>query len=207
MDNAVGFYWTLPVTWAQFTDLPSDIEGAAASSQTIRYQMEVIRRYAKNYGYDLVKEEVFMEVAPDRGSALVRSSLGKIEALCREQDATILIVDFSLVQNWRRHGYMDEWFEQTETPVVRIPPDQLLSAEWSFDPAAHFEDWRERHYRWSATKPEREEYARARATVLKAAGLSYPAIALKLNSEQTPSPTGKPWGESNVRAFLKKHAG
>ena len=42
--RAVGFYWTLPVPWAGFTDLPTDVDEAAAQSRTIRYQRDLIRR-------------------------------------------------------------------------------------------------------------------------------------------------------------------
>ena len=68
MRNAVGFYWTLPVPWAGFTKLPKDIEEAAKASRTIRYQCELIRRYARDNGYRLVDEKVFLEIEPDRGS-------------------------------------------------------------------------------------------------------------------------------------------
>ena len=36
MRNAVGFYWTLPVPWAGFVELPEDIDAAAKASRTIR---------------------------------------------------------------------------------------------------------------------------------------------------------------------------
>ena len=41
--NAVGFYWTLPVPWAGFTDLPKDIDAAVKASRTIRYQVQRVR--------------------------------------------------------------------------------------------------------------------------------------------------------------------
>ena len=44
--NAVGFYWTLPVPWAGFTSLPKAVDDAAKLSRTIRYQRDLIRRYA-----------------------------------------------------------------------------------------------------------------------------------------------------------------
>ncbi len=206
MDKAVGFYWTLPVTWANFVDLPSDVDEAAKSSRTIRYQMELIRRYAKTHGYDLIREEVFIEIAPDRGSALIADSLNAIEKACREQEATVLIVDFSQVQNWRRHGFMDDWFHKTDLKVIKLDPDPLITAEWSFDPHKHFSEWRQRQFEWMSSKPEREALALEKARKLRSGGMSHSAVADALNDEETPSPSGRMWSESNVRAFLKKHS-
>ncbi len=206
MDKAVGFYWTLPVTWANFVDLPSDVDEAAKSSRTIRYQTEMIRRHAKTHGYDLIREEIFIEIAPDRGSALIEDSLKVIEKACREQDATVLIVDFSQVQNWRRHGFMNEWFRKSDLKIEKLDPDPLITAGWSFDPSKHFAEWRERQSKWMSSKPEREAIALERARHLKLAGLSHSALANALNAEETPSPSGKMWSESNVRALLKKHS-
>ncbi|CUJ83577.1 hypothetical protein PH7735_00280 [Shimia thalassica] len=204
MTKAVGFYWTLPVTWAQFTDLPSDVEAAAAESNTIRYQMQMIRRYAKDHGFGLIREEVFLEISPDRGSVHIQDSLEALEDTCNAADATILIVDFSMVQNWRGHGYLDSWFEKTDIPFIRIPPDPLLTADWSFDPGVHFGKWRKRHTEWMGSKLEREAAASHRALELKAKGLGVSAVAKQLNTEKIASSTGKPWTESNLRAFLKK---
>lgn len=206
MDKAVGFYWTLPVTWANFVDLPSEVETAAKSSRTIRYQMEMIRRYAKTHGYDLIREEIFIEIAPDRGSALIQDSLNAIEKECREQDATVLIVDFSQVQNWRRHGFMDDWFHKTDLKIDKLDPDPLITAEWSFYPQKHFSEWKERQFEWISSKPEREAVALARAKELKSSGLSFSAVADALNAAETPSLSGKRWSESGVRGFLKKHS-
>ncbi len=53
---AVGFYWTLPVPWAGFTELPKDVDRAAEFSRTIRYQREIIRRYAREHHLQLIHE-------------------------------------------------------------------------------------------------------------------------------------------------------
>lgn len=65
--NAVGFYWTLPVPWIGFTELPDAVEEVAKVSMTIRYQMHMIRRHAEESRLPLVHEAVYMEVSPDRG--------------------------------------------------------------------------------------------------------------------------------------------
>nr|WP_254430800.1 recombinase family protein [Ruegeria arenilitoris] len=55
------------------------------------------------------------------------------------------------------------------------------------------------------SKHEREAFALRRSLELQETGLSVNAIAEQLNIEKTPSPTGKPWRESNLRTFMKKH--
>ena len=87
--NAVGFYWTLPVPWAGFTTLPAGIDDAAAVSMTIRYQRDAIRRHAKSEGFQLIHEEVFFEIEPDRGSDIITEPLAKVEKICREHDAVL----------------------------------------------------------------------------------------------------------------------
>src|SRR5262245_44213168 len=92
--NAVGFYWTLPVSWAGVVKLPKDVDRAAKLSKTIRYQRDRIRSYAANNGYRLLHEEVFIELNPDRGSDYILDSLGKVEALCKTQVAMLMFVSF-----------------------------------------------------------------------------------------------------------------
>lgn len=84
--KAVGFYWTLPVPWVGFSGLSENIEEAAQQSRTIRYQMERVRSWAADEGYELVKEEVFLELAPDRGGEHVVPPLDKLAAFCRARD-------------------------------------------------------------------------------------------------------------------------
>ena len=105
--NAVGFYWTLPVPWAGFISLPNEIDEAAKVSRTIRYQRDLIRRYAKDEGYRLIYEEVFLEIEPDRGSDLILEPLRKVKKICHDQDAILLFVDFWGVQRWRAHGGLE----------------------------------------------------------------------------------------------------
>ncbi len=78
MRNAVGFYWTLPVPWAGFTELPTDIDAAAGASRTIGYQRALIRRHAKAEKLNLIREEVFLEIEPDRGSRSIHAPLNRL---------------------------------------------------------------------------------------------------------------------------------
>ena len=68
MQNYIGFYWTLPVPWAGFRDLPNDADEASGLSRTIRYQRDRVRRWVKEEKGELIDETVFLETEPDRGS-------------------------------------------------------------------------------------------------------------------------------------------
>ena len=202
MRNAVGFYWTLPVPWAGFTTLPAQIDEAAAVSTTIRYQRDAIRRHAKNEGYQLVHEEVFLEIEPDRGSDIIREPLAKVAKICREHDAVLLYVEFSQVQGWRSHAPMQKWSQTYSIQTDPVFPDEIVMDGQMFDPHEHFSDWREKQARWISNKAKRSENAYARAQDLVAAGLKKPEIAKRLNTENIPSLSGKPWTSDNLGKFL-----
>lgn len=204
MRNAVGFYWTLPVPWAGFTELPKDIDAAAKASRTIRYQRELIRRHAKENSHQLVEEQVFLEIAPDRGSRYVLDALRPLEAICRQKHAVLLYVDFSEVQGWRGHGPLSDWESHTRIEVQTVYPDEIQIDGGSFDPHRHFADWRERQQAWTAGKEERIARAVDAATRLRVAGRTYKEIAEMLNANDVRSATGKPWSEDGIRDLLKK---
>lgn len=200
--QAVGFYWTLPVPWAGFTKLPDRIDEAAEASRTILYQREAIRRYAKDQRYQLIHEEVFLEIEPDRGSEVIHAPLNKVEKICRAHGAVLLFVDFSAVQGWRSHGPMADWSERTKIAVEPVPPDELRINGKPFDPHAHFGEWRKQQQAWTAGKPARAALALARARELRDQRLSYRRIAETLNAEDLPNMSGKPWSADNLRKFL-----
>jgi len=199
---AVGFYWTLPVPWAGFTELPDEIEAAAKASRTIRYQREAIRRHAKDQGYTLIAEKVFLEISPDRGSDIIREPLSKIESICRRQDAVLLFVDFSEVQGWRSHAPMRQWSLQTRIAVEPIYPDEILIDGKMFDPHVHFADWRDKQQSWSSRKSERTAIALDLARKMRSQGQSYPTIAEALLANNLYSATGKAWTADTVRKLL-----
>ncbi len=201
--KAVGFYWTLSVPWLGFTTLPRNIDQAAEASRTIRYQRDAIRRHAKDNGYDLVHEETFLEIAPDRGSDLVEGPLERVAAICRLHDAVVLYVDFSEVQGWRSHAPLHHHSERLGLQLEPIWPNSLpIAGAPDFDPSAHFAQWRERQHEWIKAKPARATAARARAAALREQGLKNPAIAEALNAEGIPSLTGKAWTADSLRKFL-----
>jgi hypothetical protein len=201
---AVGFYWTLPAPWAGFTDLPDDIDEAAAASRTIRYQRELIRRYAAGEGFRLIREQVFLELEPDRGSDQILGPLEEVEAICLKEAAVLLYVEFAELGGWRRHHYLVDWARRERREPIEILPIYPSPLEVSgFDPHQHFSAWRQAQSEWSARKPERTARALSRAQQLQIEGRSQSGIADQLNSEDIPSPTGKRWTADNVRKLLK----
>lgn len=202
--KAVGFYWTLPVPWVGFTDLPSDVDKAAAQSQTIHYQRDLIRRYAKDHGMDLIHEAAFLEIEPDRGTRNVKDALRKVEKLCSTHGATLLIVDFSEVQGWRSHAPLNEWALSSRIEVRLIFPDHVVIDGKSFDPHSHFSEWRHRQREWTDGKEDRAAACQVEAVRLRAEGSSYAAIAAGLNAKGLFNLTGKPWTADNLRKFLAK---
>lgn len=203
MRDAVGFYWTLPVPWAGFAALPADVDDAAKASRTIRYQCELIRRHAKDEGLRLIAEEVFLELAPDRGSTHAAEALRKVERLCREGAAVLLLVDFAAVQGWRGHGPLSEWSRRTRIEVRPVYPDAIAIDGARFDPHAHFAEWRARQAEWMRGKAERSRLALAEARRLCAEGRTNASIAASLNAGHVRSATGRPWTGEGIRKLLK----
>lgn len=200
--NAVGFYWTLPVPWAGFKDLPADIEAAAEVSKTIRYQMELIRAYARDNGLALIREEAFLEVEPDRGTEYVLTALRKLEDDCSANAAALLYVDFSQVQGWRSHPPMEAWSRRKKIELMPIWPDPVRIDGKIFRPERHFREWRERQDVWSEGKEARMAKALKRAQALRKEGHSYRVIAHRLNEEALRSATGKQWSIDLVRKLI-----
>ncbi len=201
--KAVGFYWTLPVPWAGFTNLcEGDIEEACRRSRTIRYQREACRRHAHECKVEIIHEIAFLEIEPDRGTEHIEGPLKKIAPLCRAQDADVLYVDFKVLEGWRRNEALYAAAAALGLRLDPVFPERLpLDGGW-FDPSGHFSDWRERQREWMAGKAARIAAAQSRATALRAAGAKNPEIARQLNEESLRSATGKPWTAENVRKLL-----
>lgn len=202
--NAVGFYWTLPVPWAGFTSLPEDVDAAAETSRTIRYQREVIRRYARDRHWALKEEMAFLELQPDRGRAEVSGALRKAKKLCLRHSALLLLVDFAVVHGWRGHDPLREAILALGIEHCFIAaPETLLVDGRTFDPFAHFAKWRAEQQQWTAAKSERQVAMASRAIALRDEGKTYAEIAALLNDAGTPSASGKPHSPESVRKALK----
>lgn len=121
-ETFIGFYWTLPVRWAGLNQLPAQpgrkywdcVDEAAAKSQTLRYQRELVRTWIKRSALQgqLVREFVFIETQPDRISTGVHEVLDVVAPLCARNDdpkgPKLIYVDFTDVTfasspHWRRH--------------------------------------------------------------------------------------------------------
>ena len=104
MKKFIGFYWTLPVPWAGFRELPKDPDAAAAGSKTIRYQRDRVRSLVKSEKGTLVHEEVFVDMQPDRGTEFILPVIDQLLQECDAEVAALVLVDFSEAFGWRRHG-------------------------------------------------------------------------------------------------------
>ncbi|MGY6551696.1 MAG: hypothetical protein ACXIT4_07325 [Erythrobacter sp.] len=207
MRKAVGFYWTLPVPWAGFRDLPKEVEEAAKLSKTIRYQMHLVRAFAKSERYELVAERVFVELQPDRPSHHIRDPLEGLAALCRAEQAELLYVDFSELQGWRSHHIMQDWLDDKDRDIEHMPisPRRFLIDGLDFDPQAHFRKWRDQWDGWKSSKEERGQTLLAEILALRSERKSYSAIAEALNLRSLHSPTGRVWTAEAVRKFAARN--
>jgi hypothetical protein len=203
MPRYVGFYWTLPVPWAGFTSLPQDPETAAKASRTIAYQRERVRRWVKEEGSTLVHEEVFLELAPDRGSEHILPIIDKLLKRCRAEKAKLVLVEFWDAYGWRKHGPLAQRLEENAEHCVLLDPVPLTSAAGHFDPVKHFRTWREVEGAHATGKAERKLALAAAISDRQDESLSPKELALMLNADGLTSPTGKPWTADNLRKFLK----
>ena len=200
--NAVGFYWTLPVPWVGFTNLPKTVDDAAKLSRTIRYQRDLIRKYAADNHFKLVHEEVFLEVYPDRASNQILEPLRKVKSKCEEKNAVLLYVDFWQLNRWRDHGPLKNWLEEAGVKQCAIYPDEITIAQERFGPDVHFSNWRNKQSEWTLGKEKRKRIALARAQELRVDKKTNVQIAEALNSEGLRSSTGRPWTENNIGKLM-----
>ncbi len=203
MPDFIALYWTLPVPWAGFTSLPRESEAAARASRTIAYQRERIRRWVAEEKGRLVHEEVFLELAPDRGSEHIRPTVDRLLALCRTENAKLVLVEFWSAYGWRRHGPLAERLEANADLCILLDPAPLTSADGHFDPVEHFRAWREVEGAHAGSKAERKaELAQAIAQRQEGQGTLHD-LAQSLRADGYATPTGKPWTAENLRKFLK----
>ena len=202
MQKFIGFYWTLPVPWAGFNELPKDLDAAADASKTNRYQRERVRKWAKAQKGTLIHEEVFMELLPDRGSEQIAPAIDKLLSRCRDEAATLLLVDFSQAFGWRRHGTLYDKLRD-ERLAIALEPEPVEVDGAPFDPVGHFRSWRDLQDAFIAEKPDRKA---AITTAIQNSGTQDTTLAKQaaaLNRQGMKTPTGKRWTEDNLRKFLK----
>lgn len=197
----IGFYWTLPVPWAGFTSLPADPDAAAQASRTIRYQVERVRRWVKDEGGRLIAEQVFLELAPDRGSEQIVPTIDRLIAKARRRGAKLVLVDFAEAFQWRRHGALWDRLDDSRA-CTRLDPAPLFLDGKEFDPVQHFRGWRQLDEAHVAAKPEMRAALVEAATALRDEGGTYAAVAAQLNANGDLTPSGRKWTADNVRKLL-----
>tara|TARA_R110002110_G_scaffold5209_1_gene26997 strand:+ start:1782 stop:2408 length:627 start_codon:yes stop_codon:yes gene_type:complete len=204
MQNYIGFYWTLPVPWAGFRDLPNDADEASGLSRTIRYQRDRVRRWVKEEKGELIDETVFLETEPDRGSDLILPVVEKLLDQCREQGARLVLVNFTSSCGWRQHHEL--WCRLHELPELVEPLDPIplpIDGE-VFDPVSHFRQWQKASRNWASGKADRVDFVAGQINELFSSGLSHRQIAEALNDDGVLTPASdRPWTKDNVRKFLK----
>lgn len=145
MRRFVGFYWTFPVRWAGFLDLPDDAAKAAEASRTVAYQRELVRRYVEGEKGHLVGEVAAIEVSPDRGTSAIEGDIAKAGRLCRDLNAELVYVDFYRNGGWRPHPLLGEAISKLRLAGVEamdLPAEEIMLDGRRFDPAEHFSMWR-----------------------------------------------------------------
>ena len=211
----IGFYWTLPVTWAGFTSLSKSADEAARQSWTIRYQRTRVKEWLSPSDA-LLREEVFLEARSDAGTRFIQPALDALRQECVVQRATLLAVDFSLQMGWRSHHFMERFvdrrFDLNGTSASGLPKAIMLEPSPvtdpltgdKMDPATHFRRWRDRSSQ-SLDAFEGKAKTHLGALLLETTGLRrrWTMIANTLNERQVKTAKGKPWTPDNVRKFAK----
>jgi hypothetical protein len=204
----VGFYWTLPIPSVGFLKLSDDPDVAATQSKTIRYQREVINEWVAEEGGVLIREITFLETQSDRGTDAVIHYVQRAARICRENEATLLYVDFRQMCGWRPHQELTYAIEEEQIPSVPIWPSHktIMIDGHPFHPASHFKDHRMQHEKEAA---RRHDVAIQR--LLKEAENVPPGrgrnalIAEKLNAEGVQTfQGGRPWTADNVKKVLQR---
>jgi hypothetical protein len=185
------------------TSLPKDPEAAAQASRTIRYQRERIRRWVREEGGTIIYEEVFLELAPDRGSEHILPTVDRFLKRCRTEKAQLVLVEFWSAFGWRRHGPLAERFEANADLCVLLDPVPLTSAEAFFDPVEHFRTWRKVEGAHAASKADRKADLAEAIAERQDGHFSLAELAKVLNADRLLTPTGKPWSRDNLGKFLR----
>ncbi len=196
----VGIYWTLPVNWAGFRDLPPQVEAAAAASRTIRYQRERVRRHVDAERGALVDEIAFMDTRTDRATDAVRDVLRRHAEALRARSPTLLTIGFDQAHHWRPNPFIQRAADELGLSLLRLPPDPVLIDNQVFDPARHFAAWRKRDESTMARlRLAAEEDLRTALAATPAGPRRWIAIADRLNAQGTRTIRGGTWTPEAVR--------
>lgn len=204
----IGLYWTLPVTWKRFYDLPEDLDAAAARSTTIRYQRERVRRWVDSDGApgELVGHIHYIDVRPDRATDVGIGELSPVVDLLKRGERTLVYVDFADGTRWRPQRTLKKYLSEHALDHVAIPPDPvLLDGKPDFDIIEHFADWKLRHGEHQERHQRALSELFAAAASVPAGPNRYAAIAEMLNARREGTTTGREWLADNVEQQLRRH--
>lgn len=201
----VGIYWTLPVNWAGFRDLPPEVDAAAAASRTIRYQRERVQRYVKAEAGKLIDEIAFMETRTDRATDAVRDVLLRHAPALHTTRPTLLTVRFDAAQHWRPNPFIQHAADELGLRLMSLPPDAVVIDGQVFDPARHFAAWRRRDESAMARlRLAAEEGLRSALAATAAGSGRWSVVAEMLNADGTKTIRGGRWTPENVRKLASR---
>lgn len=196
----VGIYWTLPVNWAGFRDLPPSVDAAAAASKTILYQRERVKRHVRECGGHLVDEIAFMDTRTDRATDVVRDVLHRHATAFLAAEPTLLIVHFEEASHWRPNPFVHHAAATLGLRLIGLPPDPLIIHSQIFDPARHFATWRRRDVTEMARLRLDAEDGLCTALAATPEGQGrWRAVADLLNTKKVKTIRGGSWTPENVR--------
>lgn len=203
----VGVYWTLPVNWAGFRDVPPDVDAAAAASRTIHYQRERIRLHVQENGGRLVAEIAFMDVRTDRATDVVRDVLRRQAGGYAGKDVTLLAVAFDAERGWRHNPFLVEAAGELGLELRLVSPDPLTIEGEHFDPARHFAAWRKQDEIAMATLSQAAHEALQQALEAVPEGRGrWRTMADWLNQQGVKTIRGGAWTSESVRKLVGRRA-
>lgn len=196
----VRIYWTLPVNWAGFRDLPPSVEAAASASKTIRYQRERVRRHMQDDSGDLIAEIAFMDTRTDRATDTVRDVLHHHAPAFVASSPTLLTVRFEDNSHWRPNPFIHRAASELGLNLLGLPPEPLLIDGQIFDPARHFATWRKHDGTAMARLRLNADEALCTALSETPPGEGrWQTIADLLNCQHVRTIRGGQWTQENVR--------
>lgn len=199
----VGVYWTLPVNWAGFRDLPPNVDAAAAASRTIRYQRERVRCWVHEDGGTLLGEVAFMDTRTDRATDAVREVLRRAPPAYAGMSATLLAVQFHESHHWRHNPFLYEAAQELGLEVIGLSPDPIAIDGQVFDPARHFAAWRkEDGSAMTQLRLDAHEGLQAALAEVPDGNGRWQAIAGLLNGRGVRTIRGGTWTATNVRKLV-----
>ncbi len=196
----IGVYWTLPVNWAGFRDLPPSVERAAAASKTIRYQRERVRCHVREDAGRLVGEIAFMDTRTDRATEAVADVLRREMPAYTGMKVALLTVTFHEVHHWRPNPFMHRIAGELGLSLIGLPPDPLTIDGQVFDPARHFAAWRKQDASvMTRLRLEAQEALQAALLEVPTGDRRWQIVAELLNDRAVRTIRGGRWTPENVR--------